>query len=72
MWGMEHELTPMQARRIYALRRRHPGAELLVHRRPWGVIVEARRRGQTVELERFEFSGASLRDQGIVIPALAA
>jgi hypothetical protein len=69
---MEHELTTTQARRIDALRRRHPGAELLVHRRPWGVIVEARRRGHTVELERFEFTGASLRDQGIITPALAA
>jgi hypothetical protein len=34
------ELTVSQARAVYAIRRRHPGAELTFHERPWGFILE--------------------------------
>jgi hypothetical protein len=66
---MDHELTLQQAREIVSLRRRHPGAEVLVHQRPWGVIVEARRAGRTVELERFDWSGAALGEQRLGLAA---
>jgi hypothetical protein len=62
---MDHELTLQQAREIARLRRRHPGAQLLVHQRPWGVIVEARRGSRTVELERFDFNGATMPDRSL-------
>lgn len=66
---MEHELTMRQAREIARLRGRHPGADLVVHRRPWGLIVEARRGRRTVELERFDWSGAALPDQPLRLAA---
>jgi hypothetical protein len=56
---MDHELTSQQAREIMRLRRRHAGAKLLVHQKPWGVIVEARHGRHTVGLERFDWTGAS-------------
>jgi hypothetical protein len=59
------ELTVDQMREIVRLRRRHPRAELLVHHRPWGLIVEARRRGHAVELERFDWTGAVEHDHQI-------
>jgi hypothetical protein len=65
MWTMEHELTPQQTREIARLRWRHPGAQVLVHHRPWGLIVEARRDGRTLELERFDWSGTATRDRSI-------
>ncbi|HMS73095.1 MAG TPA: hypothetical protein PKB03_08670 [Baekduia sp.] len=54
---MRHELTSEQARAIAFLRGRHPRAELLVHRRPWGVMVEARRDGRALELLRADYYG---------------
>lgn len=66
---MDAELTLEQARAIAGLRRRHPGAELLVHERPWGVLVEVRRRGHAVTLERFEFGGAVIHDAPIRLAA---
>ena len=60
---MDRELTTEQAREIVRLRARHPGAELRVHEKPWGVIVEARRRGHAIELERFAFDGRTEPDQ---------
>lgn len=51
------ELTLAQARDIARLRRRHPGAEVRAHQRPWGVIVEVRRGARVVALERFDFGG---------------
>jgi hypothetical protein len=54
---MERELTLRQAREIARLRLRHPGAEVLVHHKPWGLIVEARRSHRTIELERFDWIG---------------
>lgn len=62
---MEHELTTEQAREIVRLRRRHPSAELLVHPKPWGLIVEARRGGLALELERFDWSGATTPDRPV-------
>lgn len=59
------ELTLDQMREIVRLRRRHPRAEVVVHPKPWGIIVEARRSGHAIELERFDFDGAMLADQPI-------
>ena len=39
------ELTLDQMREIVRLRRRHPRAEVVVHPKSWGIIVEARRSG---------------------------
>ena len=54
---MRHELTADQARAIASLRRRHPGAEVSVHRRPWGVVIEARRGERVVELLKADYFG---------------
>jgi len=64
-----HELTIDQMREIVRLRRRHPRAEVLVHQKPWGLIVEARRRGHAIELERFDWSGAVEPDTQIAVAA---
>jgi hypothetical protein len=64
-----HELTLDQMREIVRLRRRHPRAEVLVHQKPWGLIVEARRRGHAIELERFDWSGAVTPDRRIGLAA---
>jgi hypothetical protein len=37
------ELTTAQARAVYAIRRKHPEAELTFHERTWGFIVELTR-----------------------------
>jgi hypothetical protein len=66
---VEHELTQQQAREIALLRRRHPGAELLAHQKPWGVIVEVRRGDRTLALERFDWTGAALADRRIQLAA---
>ncbi|HET6507117.1 MAG TPA: hypothetical protein VFG42_10025 [Baekduia sp.] len=67
---MDSELTLDQAREIHSLRLRHPGAEVRVHERPWGVLVEVRRRGHVVTLERFEFgTGAVVHDAPIRMAA---
>ena len=60
-----HELTIDQMREIVRLRRRHPRAEVLVHQKPWGLIVEARRSGHAIELERFDWGGAVTPDHEI-------
>jgi hypothetical protein len=60
-----HELTVDQMREIVRLRRRHPNAEVVVHHRPWGIVVEARRSGHVIELERFDWSGAFAADEPI-------
>jgi hypothetical protein len=69
MVGVEHELTTDQAREIALLRRRHPGAELRAHERPWGVIVEVCRHGHTIALERFDWTGAAVPDRPIRLAA---
>ena len=62
---MARELTIRQMREIVLLRRRHPRADVLVHQKPWGIIVEARRRGHVVELQRFDWTGAVMPDRRI-------
>jgi hypothetical protein len=66
---MDAELTLEQAREINLLRRRHPGAELRVHERSWGVIVEVVRGGRTRAVERFEYGGAMVHDAPIHLAA---
>jgi hypothetical protein len=66
---MAHELTIEQMREIVRLRRRHPRAEVIVHPKPWGIIVEARRGRLAVELERFDWGGAVAADQRIALAA---
>ncbi|MDX6689685.1 MAG: hypothetical protein QOG15_1142 [Solirubrobacteraceae bacterium] len=66
---MSHELTIHQTREIVLMRRRHPCAKVLVHQKPWGIIVEARRRGHAVELKRFDWSGAVTPDRAIPLAA---
>ena len=66
---MAHELTLEQTREIVRLRRRHPRAEVIVHPKPWGIIVEARRSGHAVELERFDWTGAVQPDRQIALAA---
>ncbi len=63
------ELTLEQMREIVRLRHRHPQAEVVVHPKPWGIVVEARRSGHAVELEGFDWSGAVTRDQPIAVAA---
>jgi hypothetical protein len=62
---MARELTMRQMREIMLLRRRHPRDEVIVHQKPWGIIVEARRRGHVVELERFDWTGAVMPDRQV-------
>ncbi|MGH2841828.1 MAG: hypothetical protein ACRDKY_13485 [Solirubrobacteraceae bacterium] len=66
---MAHELTLQQTREIVLMRRRHPRASVLVHQKPWGIIVEARRAGQAVELKRFDWSGTVTPDRQIPLAA---
>jgi hypothetical protein len=66
---MSPELTTDQVREIARLRRRFRDAELRVHERPWGVIVEVRRGRWTIALERFEWSGATYLDRPIMLAA---
>lgn len=67
---MDAELTLEQAQEIHNLRRRHPGAELRVHERAWGVLIEVRRGSRAIALERFEFAtGAVVPDAPIRLAA---
>ncbi|HEY8583520.1 MAG TPA: hypothetical protein VIL49_11255 [Capillimicrobium sp.] len=65
------ELTLDQAREIARLRRRHPGAEVVVHHRARDLIVEVRRGGRTLTLRRLSDDGAVAGPQALA-PALAA
>ena len=60
---MTSELTTAQARELLRLRTRHPGADLRVHQRPWGVVAEVRRGQRTIELEGFAFGGGIDRER---------
>jgi hypothetical protein len=66
---MAHELTVQQTRQIVLMRRRHPRATLLVHQKPWGIIVEARRQEHVIELTRFDWSGGVTPDAQIPLVA---
>ena len=60
--AMAIELTTDQARYIAHMRSAWPDAEVRVHQRSWGVIVEIRRGGRTVSLVGFDGTGGILRD----------
>jgi hypothetical protein len=59
------ELTTDQARLIARLRLRWPGAEVRVHRRAWGLIVEVRRGDRTVSLTAFDGEGGIARERHV-------
>jgi hypothetical protein len=60
---MTIELTSEQARTIARLRAGWPQADVWVHQRAWGVIVEVRRGGRTVVLMGFDGRGGVLADR---------
>lgn len=60
---MAIELTSEQARTIARLRARWPQAEVRVHQRAWGVIVEVRQGGRTVVLMGFDGRGGVRADR---------
>jgi hypothetical protein len=60
---MAIELTTDQARYIARMRSAWPDADVRVHQRAWGVIVEVRRSGRTVALVGFDGFGGILRDE---------
>lgn len=59
---MAIELTTDQARYIARMRSGWPDAEIRVHQRAWGVIVEVRRLGRTIALVAFDANGGVHRD----------
>ena len=63
--AMELELTLDQARIIAGLRRRHPGAELAVHQRAWGVIIEVREGSRTRQVMALHGDGAVRADERV-------
>jgi hypothetical protein len=54
---MALELTTDQARLIARLRRKWPQADVRVHQRAWGVIVEVRNGDRTLSLTALDGSG---------------
>jgi hypothetical protein len=60
---MAIELSTDQARYIARMRAAWPDAEVRVHQRPWGVIVEVLRRRRTIALVAFDGDGGVHRDQ---------
>jgi hypothetical protein len=54
---MALELTTDQARLIARLRSRWPGADVRVHQRTWGVIVEVRDGDRTISLTALDGTG---------------
>ncbi len=66
---MAPELTIDQTREIMRLRRRHRNAQIVVHHKPWGLIVETRRSGHTIDLTRFDWTGAVTPDREIALAA---
>ena len=59
---MPIELTTDQARYIARMRSGWPDAEVRVHQRVWGVIVEVRRIGRTIAIVAFDAAGGIQRD----------
>lgn len=59
------ELTLRQAREIARLRRRHPRADVVVHRREHDLIVEVRDRGRTLTLARMGEDGSVAGPQAL-------
>ena len=66
---MPGELMTRQMREIVRMRHRHARADVVVHQRAWGIIVEARRGGHAIELRRFDWSGAVGDDERIALAA---
>jgi hypothetical protein len=60
---MAIELTSDQARTIARIRTRWPQADVRVHQRPWGVIVEVRQGGHVLSLTGFDGRGRVLADR---------
>ena len=65
MSDMERELTLPQTRQVVRIRRRHPGAEICVHQRAWGLVLEARSGDRVLELIRFDWDGAVVADRRV-------
>jgi hypothetical protein len=59
---MAIELTTDQARYIARMRAGWPDADVRVHQRGWGVIVEVRRMERAISLVAFEGDGGVRRD----------
>ena len=59
---MAFELSTDQARYIARMRAAWPDADVRVHQRPWGVIVEALRAGRTIAIVAFDADGGVHRD----------
>lgn len=59
------ELTLEQAREIAQLRRRHPGADVILHHREHDVIIELRRHGHTLTIARFGDDGTVAAQQAL-------
>jgi hypothetical protein len=59
---MAFELSTDQARYIARMRAAWPDADVRVHQRPWGVIVEALRGGRTIAIVAFDGAGGVRRD----------
>jgi hypothetical protein len=66
---MEPELTRAQAREIARLRRRHPRADVLVHHKPWGLIIELRLAGRTAAIGHIDRSGHTTPERRITARA---
>ena len=61
--AMAIELTTDQARYIARMRSGWPDADIRVHQRTWGVIVEVRRAARTISLVAFDADGGVHRDE---------
>jgi hypothetical protein len=59
---MAIELTTDQARYIARMRTGWPDAQVHVHQRAWGVIVEVRRAERAIALVAFDAHGGVHRD----------
>jgi hypothetical protein len=59
---MAFELSTDQARYIAGMRAGWPDADIHVHQRAWGVIVEVRRMARTIALVAFDADGGVHRD----------
>ena len=59
---MAFELSTDQARYIARMRAAWPDADVRVHQRAWGVIVEVRHHGRTIALVAFDADGGVHRD----------
>jgi hypothetical protein len=60
---MDLEITIDQARLLGRLRRRYPDADVRVHSRSWGAIVEVRRAGHVVGLTALKADGSIAPDR---------